>query len=376
MVLQRACNSDNKRPFSDFTGPLDAILNLTQTIHQSKRQTSSANMLEISGHVSEMKNRIINTILPLLAQSMKSETAEITSHNTCKRQLETPSSVQEKEWPALDRIKKQQSAVIVKSGSQKKFERSDADLMESKFNELLSNEAIEGTIVSSGTTKNGDIMINFNKGDNVKDIADKVESNLGYKTRTRGSFLPKVTISRVPKYIHMHGDSPEGIKKTIMCSNQWLQAMIESGETFAVLFSYEVREYRNIVCKVSPRIRSDILKRGSSLRIENRSCRVNDRFHILQCGKCLEFGHKAQNCARDTVSCKHCGDDGHLFGVCPHKDNKDKMRCSNCKKLQPQNTMSVSADHSSRSHSCPLYIKRLEYAIGMTNWGDGPIPSI
>ena len=358
-----------EEPFADFTRPLDSILDLTQKIHRSKRQTSSDNMLEISRHVSEMKNKIINTVLPLLlAHAKKPEADEMPSHNTYQNAQMKSSSEKDKEWPSLPRLNRPQSSVIIKSDPQKKFVRSDARVIESKFNELLSNESIGGTIVSSGTTKNGDVMINFDRSDNLKDIASKAESNFGFKTRTRGSYLPKMTITRIPKYIHMDDCSPQ---ETIVGSNEWLQAMLDSGETFEVLFSYEVGDWKNIVCRVSPKIRSDIVKRGNSIRIQNRSCRVFDRFHILQCGKCLEFGHKTKNCTKDTVSCKHCGEEGHLFSECPKKDSNDKLCCSNCKKTKS----STSVNHSSKSHSCPQYIKRLEQAIGMTKWGDGPIPS-
>ena len=193
------------------------------------------------------------------------------------------------EWPPLQSSNrgKTYSSVIVKSDNDKKLETSDVSSMESKVNQMLSAEKIHATIMSSSSTKNGDFVIKFSEHDDVNNIARKMEDNLGYKAQSRPIFIPKMTISYVPKYFSLG----ESVTELIMKSNKWLEEMTKGGESFEVLFTYEVKDWGSIVCRVSPKLRAEIIRHGNLIKIENRSCPIKDQFHVLQCGKCLGFGH-------------------------------------------------------------------------------------
>lgn len=356
-----SCDATN-----DFTGPIDEIYALIRNAYDKRIKISSKDMLEVDKKMNEMKNRIINHLL--MKEKEKSVNVFKTNDPDVLKQNDFTA------WPSLvsNKRDKSHSTVTLKSDNEKKFETSDAITVECKVNQMLSSENINATIHSSFATRAGDVVIKFNENDDVQAIAKKMENRLGYKANCRPFLLPKMTISYVPKYIPLN----ESLTESIISSNKWLKELVENGETFKVLFTYEVRDWSSIVCKVSPGIRTEIIFRGNSIKIENRSCPIKDRFHIVQCGNCLGFGHKTQVCKIDTPSCTHCGGD-HCWKDCPHKGQEEKLNCCNCIGTKDKDALYYnSTKHSARSPSCPAYLKQLKKQIEKTSWGSGPLPRI
>ena len=362
--LSSSESADRFTGSDDFISPMDEILALTQNIYEKRLKLSVKDIQFIDNKIHEMKSRIINSLL--------TNDRNINTLNTAPPQP-VPANIfsHTSEWPALPK-KKSKSTLVVKPESDKYFRGSDVLALERKVSDLISEENIDATIFSSASTMNGDIVIKFDEKDDVKKIAQKVETNLGYQTQSRTLSFPKITISHIPKYIPIE---KEDIKKLIVKSNKWLENLINEGETFDVIFSYDVRDWRSVVCKVSPKIRSHTFSNNKTLRIANRSCPVKDRFHVKQCGKCLGFGHKTQACLKSQFSCAHCNEDHHKKD-CPHKDDDDKLTCSNCKKSNDYSEAEdvKSLKHSAYSHSCPFYVKQLKRQIDQTHWGEGPVP--
>lgn len=346
---------------NDFTGPVDEILDLIQNIYDKRLKVSAKDMQAIDTKVHEMKNRIINFLLRGVSNNTKKCDPSSLHQNSAI-------DLKANEWPHLPK-NTARSTLLIKSDKSKKFESSDVHQMECKVSNLISKEEINATISSSTSTKNGDIVIRFDQKDDVKEIANKVENELGYRTQSKSLSLPKLTVSYVPKYISVEKES---IAELIVKSNPWLHDHVQNGEKLEVLFTYEVRDWKSIVLKTSPKIRSEIILRGNTLRIVNRRCPVKDRFHIPQCGKCLGFGHKSRACFKDQ-SCAHCSGEHHL-SECPVKLDKTRLLCTNCNKASEKG--SLSSNHDAHSKSCPIYAKQIKRLIEMTHWGDGPMPNI
>lgn len=357
-----------KSDANNFMGPIDDILALVQNAFDKRVKISAKDMQFVDQRAHEMKNRIINKLIHTEKDNTQKETEKTTNDS------ELPRSNYDTSWPQLqsDNRRKTYASVIVKSNQDKKFETSEVRLMESKVNKMLSSENIEATIISSNYTKNGDCVIKFNQKDDVNCIAKKMEDNLGIKAQSRPILIPKMTISYVPKYISLG----ELVTELIVKSNKWLEEMIKSGECFEVLFTYEVKDWGSIVCRVSPKIRAELMLHGNMIKVENRSCPIKDRFHVLQCGKCLEFGHRTKVCRKETVTCTHCAE-GHKWKDCPHKDMKEKLCCSNCSATADGGiSFASSTNHEVRSHKCPIYQRHLKRQIERTSWTPGPIPTI
>lgn len=357
-----------KSDANNFMGPIDDILALIQNAFDKRVKISAKDLQFVDQRAHEMKNRIINKLIHTEKGNTQKETEKTTIDS------DQPRIDFDSKWPKLlpDNRRKTYASVIVKANQDKKFEKSEIRLMESKVNKMLSSENIEATIISSNHTKNGDCVIKFNQEDDVNCIAKKMEDYLGVKAQSRPIFIPKMTISYVPKYISLG----ESVTELIVKSNEWLEEMIENGECFEVLFTYEVKDWGSIVCRVSPKIRAALRFHGNMIKVENRSCPIKDRFHVLQCGKCLEFGHRTKVCRKETVKCTHCAED-HMWKDCPHKEVKEKLCCSNCLVTADRDSsFASSTNHEVRSRECPIYQRHLKRQIERTNWAPGPIPTI
>ena len=203
-MADRSCALDTEAIVSgtnDFTGPIDDVLALVQNAFDKRIKISAKYMQFVDKQIHEMKNRIVNHLLSI--ENKKTPWPCNASKFNANENLLTLSD--EKEWPSLKVMNrgKSRSSIIVKPNTDKNVKVTDVNTVESKVNKMLSSENIDATILSSSTTKAGDVVIKFNEGDDVQNIARKMENNFGYKTQGRTMLLPKITISHVPKYISL-----------------------------------------------------------------------------------------------------------------------------------------------------------------------------
>ena len=124
-------------------------------------------------------------------------------------------------------------------------------------------------------------------------------------------------------------------------------------------------ELFNCVLEVSPDVRVQLLELGR-VSIDHQRVHVSDFSSLVQCFKCLGFGHTRAKCASDVQRCSHCASAGHDFASCPDKADAGKLKCHNC---------SVSGRKSDVRHSgtsgkhCPA-IKAMEKRLASrTDYG-------
>lgn len=130
--------------------------------------------------------------------------------------------------------------------------------MESKVSWMLfsENTNTEATIISSISSKNGDCVIKFNESDDVNSIAKKMKRSLGYKAQSRPIFIPKMTI-----WFRSKEHFSQWFFNSTNCEIK------KNGERFEALFTYEVKDWGIIVCRVSPKIRAEIIFHGNVMKI-------------------------------------------------------------------------------------------------------------
>lgn len=120
------------------------------------------------------------------------------------------------------------------------------------------------------------------------------------------------------------------------------------------------RSFVSCVVEVSPTIRAKLL-RDSHIHINYSACRLEDYVRVLQCFRCLAFGHLSRDCSAASL-CGHCAE-GHEMKNCPKKN--ELAICGNCKRWS----------HEEQSHSaldgrkCPILKKRIQDKISTINYG-------
>lgn len=106
------------------------------------------------------------------------------------------------------------------------------------------------------------------------------------------------------------------------------------------------------------------LKSEKRIYIGHSACRFADHVRILQCYKCLSFGHQAKDC-KSQAHCGHCAGD-HEMKSCPTKKNQDTHpKCFNCQRAKLGDVKHTALD----GKKCPLLANKLKDKISRTNYG-------
>lgn len=121
-----------------------------------------------------------------------------------------------------------------------------------------------------------------------------------------------------------------------------------------------IREYssnpkvKNFFYKCSTNLLSITLKK-SIVRVDLQEFYCYDDFNILQCFKCLAYGHSAKNC-NSPLSCKNCAGEHH------HKDctNQDQHRCANCIQIADKPKI---CRHRATAGRCPVRQERVDQIV-------------
>ena len=107
---------------------------------------------------------------------------------------------------------------------------------------------------------------------------------------------------------------------------------------------------------------------GDIIKIGYNECKLYDRFHVTQCSKCWAFGHVAQNCRTDFVTCTFCSEN-HSYKDCKHKSNITLHKCTNCLKSSNNDIKNSAQTHNSYASSCPIKQQQLQKLISRTDSG-------
>ena len=91
----------------------------------------------------------------------------------------------------------------------------------------------------------------------------------------------------------------------------------------------------HIVLTVSPAVWRRMTDTGR-VRVDLQSVRVEDQTPLVQCTRCLGFGHSRRFCRETQDLCSHCGGD-HKKAECPLSRRGDEPKCINCNRAKLTN---------------------------------------
>lgn len=103
----------------------------------------------------------------------------------------------------------------------------------------------------------------------------------------------------------------------------------------------------HIVVSTSPKIWRRAVDAGA-LHIDLQLIRVADQSPLVQCSRCLSYGHSKRFCKETVDLCGHCGGP-HLRANCPEWLAGTAPVCRNCTKAELGRT-----DHDAFGQECPI----------------------
>lgn len=115
---------------------------------------------------------------------------------------------------------------------------------------------------------------------------------------------------------------------------------------------------KDVVISVKSCTREKIIQNSNFVYLDFQRCHTKDHVDVLQCYKCQQFGHRANECKHDKNVCMYCSEN-HQTSACTSKKIKENYKCYNC-----------GNNHTSNHLSCKIYqlqvekaIKRIDYSL-------------
>ena len=220
--------------------------------------------------------------------------------------------------------------------------------------------ALKGVPVLGTVENKGSVRISFQTDDQLQEAKEVLSPVFNHEVHTfteRKAMLdPRIALNDLDSDLldekmllsEILSDKNEDIKKAHGQGGNIKVIHINRNGNFAVL-------------QVSPEVRRVIASNKDKIFLKLRQHSVRDRFHVVQCFHCQEFGHVAgsMRCTKkdDAAVCAFCSGD-HETRQCQHKRKNDvgKLQCVNCHSSGSREDRRHSKTHLASSTLCPFYI--------------------
>ena len=220
--------------------------------------------------------------------------------------------------------------------------------------------ALKGVPVLNTFVNKGSVRLSFETDDQLKAAGAVLSPALGQEIQTvteRKAMLdPRIAVNDLDADLL---DEEKLISEILSDKNQDIKKAHGQGGNIKVI--HINRNGSFAVIQVSPSIRRIISSNKDKIFLKLRQHSVRDRFHVVQCFHCQEFGHVAgsMRCSKkdSPAVCAFCAGE-HETRQCQEKRKNDvaKLRCINCHGSGSREDRRHSKTHLASSTLCPFYI--------------------
>lgn len=194
--------------------------------------------------------------------------------------------------------------------------------------------------------KDQKVIISCHTKEDLARVADKLKtSQAKLKVDKAVNKDPLIIAMDVLEY-----NKDEDIVKAIKNQNSHILGNIPEEEIrVAVRYRRKARNphENHVVLQVSPMVWKRLTDAGR-VHLGLQRVRVYDQSPLIQCSRCLRFGHGRRLCTEAVDLCSHCGGP-HLRAACPAWLVNDKPTCKNCCVANYDKT-----DHNAFDRECPV----------------------
>ena len=204
--------------------------------------------------------------------------------------------------------------------------------------------------------KSGGVRVVAQSPDLDKVRAHPGLAKAGLKIKTNDKLNPRLIVHGVPTDM-----TTEEIKEELVAQN----LDDDVADQIKVVYRFKPKQDKRTsgcILEVSPEVRMTLLERGRVF-LRYSACSMADHIRLVQCYKCLSFGHFAANC-KDKSFCGHCAG-SHETKDCKARNAQPK--CINCVRLNgPQTDVAHSAFDSAK---CPIMLRKIKDRTSFINYG-------
>lgn len=176
---------------------------------------------------------------------------------------------------------------------------------------------------------------------------------------------PMVIIKGIPSEI-----SADELVEAIKNQNEPIQKAITKPEDFVFKFKRANKNkdrYNAVFLTAPPVWRAVTLM--VKINLDHQRVHADNYVPLLQCYKCLQYGHTKARCGQETEICSHCAEPGHGFQACPNKNKAETICCYNCMQHSKVTNSKPNTKHSATSSLCPRQHLMTQKIIARTDYG-------
>ncbi|KAL0822124.1 hypothetical protein ABMA28_004258 [Loxostege sticticalis] len=205
------------------------------------------------------------------------------------------------------------------------------------------------------------LRVEFDTKAQRDETLQRVNNTSNLKATPLGKLSPMVMLKGISK------DTPSTELATIITTqNPSVGEVALTDKDITLKFIRENRKTSalyNAALMVSPAVWRELTKLGR-VNIDHQRVHVAEHVPVLQCRKCLQFGHLSSKCQSESIVCSHCAAYGHKYLDCPDRKLTEKTKCFNCA------SSGKPSDHLAISNKCPLHHIMCERVRHMTDYGN------
>lgn len=189
------------------------------------------------------------------------------------------------------------------------------------------------------------VVVRCNSKKEIEKVAQQLRKDKDLEVAETKNKNPLVVLKNVMAY-----NSDEEIVTALVQQNRHLMEDLSAEERNAtVKYRRRVRNphENHVILEVSPKLWRRLTETGR-VYIDVQRVRVADQTPLVQCSKCLAYGHGRRLCVEEAETCHHCGGP-HVRQECPDRLAGSQQTCSNCKSAKNSNDR-----HAVFSDDCPI----------------------
>lgn len=330
------------------------IINLAHEIDKLSRETA----------VSVDNNNILSDVKSTIENTIKSELSKIKtpSHTSTPGPIVPPtyaSVTTLKPTPIVHKPSK--PSLIVSSTSDTQNRQEVAEQWRKSINFKDVNYA-PSVVRPIGKNK---LKVEFDTLPQRDETLKRLEMSTFVRAEPTRKLKPMVILKGVSRET-----SKDHLIDIILKQNDEINQLKPTSDELQIKFERKNKNIKlyNAVLLTGPSIWKKLMEMGR-VNVDHQKVHVEEFIPLLQCYKCLQFGHLKNHCSSSDNPCSHCGDCNHTFNTCPLKNNNDSVKCFNCHNKNIKSKTSTDTKHSSTSNFCPLKIAMKNIVIEKVDYG-------
>lgn len=291
-----------------------------------KEEGNIAERGELSAQIAELMEtmRVCNKNTAECTHSTRALTQEIqTSHSTQNSHLTEGVTYAGAAAKKMAAVPPPMHSIIVSSENKEDTSGTVTDKVRAAVNAIDTGLRVD----RMRKVKNQKIVLGCHSKMELDHITKRLkESDESLRIEEAVNKLPLVVLKDVLSY-----NTDEDITRAILNQNSHLLEGLDKENTKMVV-RYRKRarnpHENHVVMQVSPQIWQRLTEAGR-VHIDMQRVKVFDQTPLMQCTRCLRFGHGKKQCTEEKDACSHCGGH-HLRAECPSWRAGDPPSCRNC----------------------------------------------